>query len=264
MKKIFCTLGFIILLIATGCIEKRDESVVPDTGIRLRAVAPDYLAGLLETAGDAFFEENGIKVVMQYVPTDSIAATVWADSTLDMVIGPQIVFMDGPLRNGRLDQATFQTPFRLTLVLAGGCHGLEGNDKSLKDLLDTTIKRLVIRNPETATQGRLARRVLEKDKRWKQVQDKLILAGSDEQVRSYLETGEADAGIVFESSLGELQKICVAEQFTGLDKTIDRYLLQCGSALNGSGHIESARAFIDMLESDLCPLYKRRGVYVNH
>lgn len=66
-----------------------------------------------------------------------------------------------------------------------------------EDLLKDTVRHLAMANPESVPAGIYGRQALEKLNVWSGVQDKVV-AGSDvRQALSYVETGAAEAGIVY-------------------------------------------------------------------
>jgi molybdate transport system substrate-binding protein len=58
------------------------------------------------------------------------------------------------------------------------------------------IKRLAIANPAHAPYGRAAREALEQAKQWESVQPRLVFGENISQTAQFVETGNADAGIV--------------------------------------------------------------------
>jgi molybdate transport system substrate-binding protein len=67
---------------------------------------------------------------------------------------------------------------------------------------DARVKRLAIANPVTAPYGRAARAALERDGLWGKVQTKLVIGENIAQTAQFVQTGNAQAGIV---SLATLQ-----------------------------------------------------------
>jgi molybdate transport system substrate-binding protein len=67
---------------------------------------------------------------------------------------------------------------------------------------DARVKRLAIANPATAPYGRAAKAALERDGLWDKVQIKLVIGENIAQTAQFVQTGNAQAGIV---SLATLQ-----------------------------------------------------------
>lgn len=74
----------------------------------------------------------------------------------------------------------------------------EGLDVSagLSSLASSGIKKIAIANPEHAPYGRAAKAALENAKLWDTVKDKIVYGENISQTAQFVETGNADAGIV--------------------------------------------------------------------
>lgn len=67
----------------------------------------------------------------------------------------------------------------------------------LRDAQSTkTISRIAIANPDTAPYGRAARAVLERDGLWQSVQPRLVIGENIAQAAQFVQTGNAQLGIV--------------------------------------------------------------------
>ncbi len=143
------------------------------------------------------------------------------------------------------------------MVLAGPAGGQLAKLKSIKE---DFIRRVVIVDPEAGYEGQLAKEILEKNRLWDKLQPKLILAASNRHLLTYLATGEADAAIMLESSVDEKSGTVIYQR---LDEPLAKYMLHCAAVMKDSKQKESAQAFLDLLDSKLCGIYKIKGVYRN-
>jgi len=66
---------------------------------------------------------------------------------------------------------------------------------------DAGVKRFAIANPVTAPYGRAAKAVLERDGLWNKVQPKLVIGENIAQTAQFVQTGNAQAGIVSYATL---------------------------------------------------------------
>jgi molybdate transport system substrate-binding protein len=74
-------------------------------------------------------------------------------------------------------------------------------DKGLALLRDPRITRIAIANPATAPYGRAARAALERDGLWEAVQAKLVIGENISQTLQFVQTGNAQVGLVSLASL---------------------------------------------------------------
>jgi len=66
----------------------------------------------------------------------------------------------------------------------------------LKALLDQSIKKIAIANPQHAPYGKAAVAALQKEKIYEQVKDKFVLGENISQTASFVASGSADVGIL--------------------------------------------------------------------
>ena len=246
-----------VLLWIGGCAGPPTER---DVGLVL--LAPDYLEGILERATDQFCEENQISVKIIYEQPDNILARVASDSAIDIFLTAKTKKFTRRLCQSLMHRGTYSCPFRMSLVVAARARNEDAAvkpfDGNLGRLRDECFRRVAINDPETTYEGRLAAEILKCRHLWKRLLSKLIMAGSTEHLLSYLETGEADAAIVLESSLQNLSGYVILGR---LDRETAENLTLCGAVTVSSQHKESAHAFVDLLDSRLCEIYKIKGIY---
>lgn len=252
MKRLFMLIVILpAVIIGLGC---GGES--PGVQPGLTVAAPNYLKGILDRATAQFEEENRIPVKILFTVHDSVIGYAGRGSHLDAFLAADPKQFRALENDTTVAGGKFVCPFRMSLVLAGRAGGPRAED--LKDLRGEEFRRVVIVDPDVGYEGRLAAEVLKKRRLWDRLQPKLIRARSIEQLLSYLKTGEADAAILFESSLHEHRGATVMQR---LDTLLDDRLLVCGAVTASSKQRSSAQAFLDLLSLRLCPLYDIRGIY---
>lgn len=82
---------------------------------------------------------------------------------------------------------------RLALWAAGPGVGV---DSGLRLLADPAIRRIAIANPEVAPYGKAARAALQRAGLWEQVRDKLVFGENIAQTMQFVESGNAQVGLV--------------------------------------------------------------------
>jgi molybdate transport system substrate-binding protein len=86
------------------------------------------------------------------------------------------------------------------LALWAGTPGVEV-DKGLRLLTDPAIRRIAIANPEVAPYGKAARAALQRAGLWEQVRDKLVFGENIAQTMQFVESGNAQVGLVSSAHL---------------------------------------------------------------
>jgi ABC-type molybdate transport system substrate-binding protein len=158
----------------------------------------------------------------------------------------------------------YSCPFRLSLVVAARADDSNVRrllkEGEIRQLANDYFRRVAVIAPENNYEGRLAKQILERYRLWKKLQPRLIMARDREQLINYLETGEAVAAIVLESTLNGHDSL---RGFLRLDNKLQEYLQICGAVTAYSKKKEMAQAFMDLFDSRLCDIYKTRGIYQN-
>ena len=96
---------------------------------------------------------------------------------------------------GQADAKTL-TPYALGRIVLWTTRPDVDVSGGLGSLTGERIKKIAIANPDHAPYGRAAKEALEHEKLWAAVQSKLVLGENIAQTAQFVQTGNADAGIV--------------------------------------------------------------------
>lgn len=130
------------------------------------------------------------------------------------------------------------------LVLVTGDH-FEGQVSGLEDLTDDSVESVAIGDPETVPAGEYARQALEAEGVYDELQDKLILASDVREVLTYTETGNVDAGLVYQTDAYTTDGVTIV----GVVETDDPVIYPI-ALLEDSDDPDEARAFYEWLHTD--------------
>jgi len=120
-------------------------------------------------------------------------------------------------------------------------------------LVKPAVKSIAIGEPQTVPAGRYAQEVLRYLKLYDQLKPKLVLAKDVRQVLTYVETGNADAGIVYTTDAKISKKVSVVAI---APEDSHSPVLYPGAVLKNSANPAVAKTFLDFLAGD-----KARGVF---
>ena len=88
-----------------------------------------------------------------------------------------------------------------------------------RDLAAETVKHLAVGDPASVPVGKYAKRAMEKLGLWDQLKSKIVAGADVRQALAYVETGEAEAGIVYATDAAISRKVkaaCdISEKLTG-------------------------------------------------
>jgi len=221
----------------------------------LTVAAPDYLKGILDRAAGQFKEENHIPVDVIYLPPDSVVIYARNSLRVDVFIAPDPELFKSFRDDTSLIHGAYSCPFALSVALVGRTEGPR-TDK-LAGIESDEFRRIVIVDPASGYEGRLAETALKKRHVWNKIRNRLIPARSIDQAMSYMTSGEADAAVVLESSIYGRTGLTVMSR---LDNIFGDRLVHCGTVAARSDDKASAQAFLDLLDLRLCPMYDIPGV----
>ena len=85
--------------------------------------------------------------------------------------------------------------------------GKDGSLSSFEELTGASVVKVGVGTPETVPAGKYAKEALTHLDLWDKIEAKLVLAKDVRQVLTYVETGNADAGLVYRSDTVGSDKI---------------------------------------------------------
>jgi molybdate transport system substrate-binding protein len=128
----------------------------------------------------------------------------------------------------------------VVLIVPIGSSGISG----FQDLTKPAVKVLTVGEPQTVPAGAYAKEVLTHLGIYDQVKPKLVLAKDVRQVLTYVETGNADAGIVYATDAKASKKVSVVA--TAPEDSHSPVVYPAAVTKN-SKNPEAAKAFLDFL-----------------
>jgi molybdate transport system substrate-binding protein len=130
---------------------------------------------------------------------------------------------------------------QVVLIAGPGDPGLH----SFAGLAQRAVKLVALGDPGSVPAGQYGQQVLESLGLWQAVQGKLVLAKDVRQVLTYVETGNADAGIVYATDARLSAKVRVVATAPESSHTPVVYPV---AVIKSSRNIAAARAFVQFLE----------------
>ncbi len=235
MKKILLAL-LIFSLLTTSCTPQ------PAPGeIQVAAAADLYLA-FTEIAAD-FEQQTGNKVQLVFGSTGQLAQQIENGAPYDLFAAANRAYVDDLAAKNLILPDSVSLYARGRLVLAvnrqAGVSAL-----SLNDLLAPAIQRIAIANPDHAPYGLAARQALESLGLWEQLKPKLVYGENIRQALQYVQTGDAQVGIV-SLSVANVPEIT----WSLVDEKLHQPLEQALGVVATSAHPEIARQFAAYIKS---------------
>ncbi|MBD0345494.1 MAG: molybdate ABC transporter substrate-binding protein, partial [Coleofasciculus sp. Co-bin14] len=129
-----------------------------------------------------------------------------------------------------------------------------------KDLSSDRIKKIALGEPKSVPAGKYAEEVLTSQKILDKVKVKSVLAKDVRQVLNYVETGNADAGIVYLSDAKSSDKVKVVATASEQSHAPVVYPI---AVLKTSKNVDAAKEFVQFLSSDTAKVvFEKQGFTV--
>ena len=206
MKQRLATIG--IALLATLTVAGCNRSVGSERGTITVSVAASLQHAMNELA-PAFEESSGgIKLKFNFGGSGTLEQQIENGAPVDVFFSAAPKQMDSLAAKGLILPKTRRDLLRNEVVLIVPKDSTGATN--FQDLTDSKIKLIALGDPGSVPAGDYGRQVLEALHVWTAVQSKLVLAKDVRQVLSYVETGNADAGIVYATDARESNKVRVA------------------------------------------------------
>lgn len=201
------------------------------------AAASDLTFALKEIAR-GFEKDTGARAVISFGSSGMLARQIEAGAPFDVFFSADMRLMDGLEKGGYIMPATVTRYARGVIVLAVNRRsGVEA--VGLKDLLLPGVKKIAIANPAHAPYGKAAVEALKSAGVFEAVKGKLVYGENIRQALQFIQTGDAQAGVVALSIAGAPEV-----SYTPIDQGLHNPIDQAVGVVRSAKEPEAALAFI--------------------
>lgn len=194
-KFLFCIL---LILFLSGCqagngINLQLTPTKFDETISVAAAADLQFA--FTDIADLYEQQTGRKVILVFGSTGQLVQQIENGASFDLVASANIEYIDRLVNQGLAisDSADLYARGRIVLAVNKKA-GIQA--VTLEDLLSDDIQFIAIANPEHAPYGLAAKQALESLGLWEKLQQKLVYGENVRQALQFVQTGDAEAGII--------------------------------------------------------------------
>lgn len=199
---------------------------------------------LKQIAAD-YQKDTGDKVVFNFAASGVLARQIEAGAPADIFFSADEAQMEKVAEKGLL------APGSRTNLLGNSLVIVTPPDQTAisapKDLTNAAVKRIALGDPKIVPAGTYARSYLEKSGCWTNVASKVIPCENVRAVLAAVESGNADAGMVYKSDAVIARKARVACEIPLAEGPLITYP---AALVKGSGQPEAAARFMACLASD--------------
>ena len=241
-------LFFLLCASLTGCAQ--EELIV--------AAAAD-LQGVMPEMASRFEKQSGINVRLSYGSSGNFFAEIKNFAPYDVFFSADIAYPQKLEAAGLTDPGSLYEYATGRIVLWIPNRSSVDLSKGLAVAADPAIKKLAIANPAHAPYGRAAESALRKAGLWERVSSKLVLGENISQTAQFVESGNAEAGIV---ALSLVLSPTMKGHGTYYEIPTELYppIRQAVVILKQSPHQASAKRFVEFLKTpEITSLLQRDG-----
>jgi molybdate transport system substrate-binding protein len=213
------------------------------------AAAAD-LSSALKDIGDRYEKKTGVRIKVSFGASGALTQQIQNGAPFDIFFSADMDYPRQLISAGAADEATLRQYAVGKLVLwVPADSPLDVEHKGMNILLDPSVKKIAIANPQHAPYGRAAVAALKSASLYDRVADRLVMGENISQAAQFVESGNAQAGFV---ALAH----AVAPAMQGKGKywevPAEDYppLTQGVIVVSRSQHKEEAAAFLDYIQTD--------------
>jgi molybdate transport system substrate-binding protein len=221
--------------------------------------AADLNAALTEIAAN-YQNQTGNQVRLAFGSSGNLFSQIQNGAPFDIFLSADLGYPRKLADAGLIDADSLFTYAvgRLVIWVPASSH-LPLESKGMEVLLDPAVKKIAIANPEHAPYGRAAVAALKEMDLYDKVKDRLVLGENVSQAAQFVESGNADAGLV---ALSHARAPAMSEKGRYWQIPSDAYpeLDQGAAIVSHSTHKKEAAAFLAYLKSPAAlDVFKRYG-----
>lgn len=208
----------------------------------LRVAAASDLQDVLPELASRFEAEHPVQVEYAFGSSGRLKQQIEAGAPFDLFLSANRAFVSDLASTGMIlpDSVRAYTQGALVLVI----YRDSGESvQSLADLTKPEVQHLALANPELAPYGAAARQALQNARLWDELQPKLAQAETVRQALQYVQTGNAEAGLVGRAIARRVPEVRTIE----IDPSLYAPIVQTLGVVAHSEQTEAARQFADFL-----------------
>ncbi|MBV8882422.1 MAG: molybdate ABC transporter substrate-binding protein [Chroococcidiopsidaceae cyanobacterium CP_BM_RX_35] len=240
-KRILAFIGSILLtfLFAVSC------SQTPPNAHSSSALTVSAAASLKDAMGDIKQLYTQTNLTYNFGGSGSLQQQIEQGAPVDVFISAAPKQMNALQKKGLVLTETRKNLLRNEVVLIAPKTSTAVSD--FKDLTNDKVKRIALGEPNSVPVGKYSQEVLTSLGLFAQLKPKIVFAKDVRQVLSYVETGNADAGIVYITDAKISNKVKIVATAPAKSHSSIVYPV---AVLKDSKNIDAAKQFVQFLFSE--------------
>jgi molybdate transport system substrate-binding protein len=246
------------LLLAIGLPTLTPSAVVAQSNTNLLISSAASLKEVLEEIKPLYQQSKpNVNISYNFGSSGALQQQIEQGAPADIFISAAKKQVDALEQKGLLVAGTRNiiAKNRLVLVVPNNVVGVS----SFYNLRDEKIKKIAIGEPRSVPAGQYAQQVLEKLKIWQQVKPKVVFANNVRQVLASVESGNADAGLVYKTDAKISNKVKVV---VAADEKYHSPIIYPLAVLKRSKNVDAAKEFAQFLSSDKAKIVLKKYGFI--
>ena len=250
-KRLFISLVITILLFSTAC-----GKVVPEPEVSLTISAAASLKGAMEEVKAAYAEEKpNVILTCNFGSSGSLQQQIEQGAEVDVFFSAAAKQMDALQEKGLIVEDTRKNILENKIVLIVPKDVTSVTD--FNDLTSDNVKKIALGETKSVPVGQYSEEVLKKLNLMDTIESKVVFGKDVKEVLTWVETGNADAGMVYETDSITSEKVrVVAYAPEGSHKPV----VYPAAVIKDSKNIDASKNFISFLCSEKAKsIFERYG-----
>ena len=231
----------VVILLALACVNAPQAFAQKQVSITVSAAIS--LKDSLDAIGRKYEQGHpDVKVVFNYAGSGTLQHQIEQGAPVDIFFSAAEKQMNQLESEGLLEPGTRRNLVANTMVLIAPASS--NAIANFKDLASPEVKIIALGDPATVPAGLYAQEALEHLGLWDAVRKKIVYAKDVRAVLAYVETGNADAGLVYLTDAKISSRVRVSA--TAPENSHDP-IVYPAAVLKGSKNLSAARDFLEFL-----------------
>lgn len=252
MKKFGIFMLLIASLLFAGCSSNEASNNVEkektEKKIPLTVSAAVSLTDALEEMKEIYEKDHSVDLTFNLGGSGTLAQQIQQGAPVDIFISANQEWMDTLEEDGLVKTSTRKNVTGNKIVLITSADS-NIHYKSPDEISAADVDQIAIGNPESVPAGKYTKEILHNLNKWDELdkEKKLVMAKDVRQVLTYVETGNADIGFVYESDAATSDKINI---LATVDESLHEPIIYPGAVLAKTRHEKEAEEFLTFLKTE--------------
>ena len=214
-------------------------------GVELNVCAAASLTDALGEIYDEYKKESDDLITFNFAASGTLQKQIIAGAPCDLFISASKGHMDGLADEGLIVAESRSDLLGNSLTLVAAAE--KADAVKLDNLNGADVGSIAIGEPESVPAGQYAKQSLESMGVWDEVKDKLIFGKDVKQVQEYVDTGNADCGLVYRS---DALMMTTGKIIGDVPENSHDPIVYPAALIAGSENQEAAAAFLKFVSGD--------------